>query len=147
MKRFTQCICLILIVAAFFTVPALAAEDGELRASNYFMTNSQYLYKTSNTSFDICFDVTGVGTMEELGASKIILQRSSNGSSWSDVETYTRSAYPEMIDYDTVFHACSIPCDVDVGYYYRIYIRYYAKKGSTSGEFYDYSTSLYLKQG
>lgn len=146
MKRVTQVICTILFIALFLTVPAFAAEAGELRASDFFATNSQYLYKTSDTSFDICFNVTGLGQMDELGASKIIVQRSSNGSSWSDVKTYLKGDYSEMIGYKTIIHGCSIPCDVDAGYYYRIYIRYYAKKGSTSAEFYDYSTSLYLKQ-
>lgn len=144
MRRFTQCVCALLLAAMFFTVPVYAAENGVPRASNYFMTNSQYLYQTSDTSFDICFDVTAVRRMAELGASKVVLQRSTNGSSWTDIKTYRKSDYPEMIDYDTVFHAGSFSYDGEAGYYYRISIRYYAKDSTGTAEFNTYSTNLIL---
>lgn len=144
MKWITQCVCVLLIAALFFTVPVLAAEAGDPRASDYFAANSQYLYQTSATSFDICFDVSALGAMDELGASKIILQKSSNGSTWTDIETFKKSDYPEMIGYKVGIHACSIPYDAEAGYYYRIYIRFYAKKGTSTAEFNTYSLDLKL---
>lgn len=144
MKRVTQCVCVLLIAAFFFTVPAFAAEAGEPRASDYFMSNSQYLYKTSKTSFDICYDVSALGKMDELGASKVILQKSSDGSTWTDIETYKKADYPGMIDHDTIYHAYSFPYEAEAGYYYRMYIRYYAKKGTGIAEFNTYSLDLKL---
>ena len=144
MRRFTQCVCILLLAAVFFTVPVYAAENDMQRASNYFGTNSQYLYQTSDTSFDICFDVTAVRRMEELGASKVVLQRSSDTINWTDIKTYRKADYPEMIDYDTVFHAGSFSYEGDEGYYYRAYVRYYAKDSTGTEEFNTYSTSVTL---
>ena len=88
MKRFTQCICLLLVCAMMFTTTAFAAETVDPRASDFFGASSVYFWNTSGRNYEIWFDVTAVGMMAELGTSKIQVQRSTDESNWTTVRTY-----------------------------------------------------------
>lgn len=139
--RFTRLICFLLIISLVLPVTAFAAED---RASNYFATDSCYLYKTSSTSFQVWFDVTSVGGMDELGTSVITVQRSSDGSAWTDMKTYTKESYSQMITTNAVTHSGYVTYTGTAGYYYRAYIKFYAKKGSGSATLGRYTSKMWL---
>lgn len=139
MKRFTQILCLFLVVAMVCVVPAFAAE----RASVFFMKTSCYLWKTSGTSFQVWFDVTATGGMDKLGASEIVVQRSSDGVNWSNEQTY----YSKTVS-NTGFHTDYVTFNRAVsGNYYRARVTFYAKDGNASGEFTDYTSSIYWTTG
>lgn len=144
MRKLPICLFFTLLITAVLAIPVSAAEYRSVDASDYFMSTELYLRKNSSTQFDICFEATGVGTMDEIGASLIKVQRSSNGSSWSDVKTYTKESYPQLIDKNTTIHNHEEPYSGTQGYYYRAYIEFYAQKGYNVGTLYRYTASIKL---
>ena len=144
MKRFVRCVCFFLAVTMILVTPAFAAEIATPRASNYFAYHSTYLEKTSGTQFDVWFDVTAVGGMDELGTSTIEVQRSSDNVNWTTMKTYTKSSYSQMICEDTCAHADYVTYYGTSGYYYRAYVVFYAKKGSGTAEYSMYTSSIKL---
>lgn len=142
MKRVTQVICLLLILSMTLAIPAFAAE-ASIRASDYFMSHSCYLWKVSDSHFQVWFDVAAIRGMDELGASQIIVERSSNGSDWQTMQTYYKSDYSDMICYNTGSHAgCVDFYNVDPGYLYRARVYFYAKRGNGSGTYIMQTSSI-----
>lgn len=139
MKRVTQVICLILVLSMTLAIPALAAEVSP-RASDYFMSYSHYLWKVSDTHFEVWFEVAAVRGMDELGASEVKVQRSSDGVNWETVQTYSKADYPSMICNNTVGHSSYVDYyDAQPGYYYRARVNYYAKRGTGSASHIGYT--------
>lgn len=142
MKRVTQAICLILILSMTLSIPAYAAESSTW-ASNYFMSYSHYLWKVSDTHFQVWFEVAAVRTMDELGASEVRVQRSSDGVNWETVATYSMDDYSDMICTNTVSHSsCVDYYDAEPGYYYRGRVDYYAKRGNGMASNTKYTSSI-----
>lgn len=146
MKWITKLICLIVAMALLLAVPVAAEEnDGISTYSLYFISWSAYLYKESSTQFDICFDVLARDTMKELGVSWVKVQRSSDGSTWSTIETLTPDDYPEFMAENTSMHMDYILYTATSGYYYRAYMKFYAKNSSGgSGVVYAYTDVVKL---
>lgn len=142
MKKLTQFLCILLVIGLFFVMPVSAIEDGENRASHYFMETNAYLVKTSSTGFEAWFEVTGVDEMDKIGANVVKIQRSYDGEAWTTVATYTKEANPKMIDSNSTYHNFYFAYPAVPGYYYRAYVEFYAKKGSGSGTYYNYSPEL-----
>ena len=133
MKRFTQCICILLVCVMMFTTTAFAAESVEPRGSNFFAASSVYFWNTSGRNYQIWFDVTAVGTMTELGASEIVVQRSTDERNWTTVRTYYKENYSQMTDSNTVGYANCVPFTATAGYSYRAIVMLYARNSSGSG--------------
>lgn len=149
MKRFVQFISLFLILTICLTIPVSATEAVSPWASSYFMSRSAYLWKTSNSAFQVWFDVGAIAGMSELGASIIKIQRSSDNSNWTTMKTYTKEDTPSLIGYNTSNHASHVPTSSSYsgtpGYYYRAYVQFYAKNTSGGCGYYDYyTTSIYI---
>ena len=133
MRRFVRFVCLFLVFASVATIPVFAVENTESRASSYFAYGSAYFTVTSSTELEICFDVTAVGMMDELGASKIVLERSTDGVNWSPVKTYYKGSYSQMVDDDGAFmYSASVPYTYSNGYYYCATVTLYAKQGNNT---------------
>ena len=130
MKRFTQCICMLLVCVMMFSTTAFAAETAESRASAFFTASSVYFWNTSGNNYEIWFDVTSKGTMAELGTSKIQVQRSTDESNWTTVRTYYKEDYSQMIDTTTTHHVDCVPFTATTGYSYRAIVTLYAKNSS-----------------
>lgn len=143
MRKFAQWICILLVFVLVFSTTVCAADVSNGRASNYFAVTSVNLRKVSG-SLEAWFDVTAVGTMEQLGARTVVIQRSSDGNSWSSVKTFTKESYPEMIREDFAAHTCCLTYTPTAGYYYRACVTFYAKKGNGTGELIQYSSSIKL---
>ena len=145
MKKFSQIICLILVCAMCLSTTAIAAENVEPRASNYFWSSSVYFWHTSGNSYQIWFDVTAKSTMQKLGASYIKVQRSTDLTNWSTVSTYDMDDYAQMIKTNTVRHADCVPFSATTGYAYRAVVTLYAKNSSGTGEMNETTTVLDLR--
>lgn len=131
MKRFSQSICIILVMAMVLAMPAHAAGIQDSRASSYFTMSSTYLEPISDTRFEVWFRVTATGTMDELGSSMIIVQRrASSSDDWENDRYYYPDTYTQMIDYDQTTHAACVTYTGSADYEYRAYIELYAKKGT-----------------
>lgn len=138
MKRFSQVICLLLILSVVLVNPVFATENAT-RESGYFGSRLAYLYPTPGTQFQVWIEVVSTSTMDKLGASSITVQRSSDNVNWSNMGTYTMSSYTSLVRSNTTHHEAYITCTGASGYYYRAEVTFYAKKGNGTAE-YDYTT-------
>ena len=143
MKRFIRCTCLLLVLSMMLVFPAFAAEAAP-RASNFFGSSSVYLCNISGTSFEAWFEVTGVRTMDIIGAKTIKIQRSSDGSSWTTVKTFSMDSYSSLVDDNTAGHITGVSYTGSHGYYYRAYIQLYAKKGVNTATMDRYTSKIYI---
>lgn len=135
MKRFSQFVCLVLVLATVLGTTAFAAETVEPRGSNYFASSSVYFWHASGSQYQIWFDVTAKGTMTELGASKIKVERSTDLVNWSPAGTYYKSGNTQMTTTaGTIHYANYIPYTPTTGYAYRAIVTLYAKNSSGTGE-------------
>lgn len=144
MKRFLRCICLLLVLATVISIPVFAAETSEPRSSSFFLRSSVYLGNVSGKSFEAWFEVTGVRTMDIIGAKTIKIQRSSDGSNWTTVKTFSMDTYTSLVDTNTITHAKGVSYTGSSGYYYRAYIQLYAKSGVNTGTMNEYTSSIYI---
>ena len=130
--------------------PCFFYDDGSSRhggrcilpASDYFGSHSVYLTKSSGSQFQVNFSVTAVDQMDKLGANVIKIQRSSDGSNWTDIATYTKEAYPSLVRSNAGIHSGSISYAYNSNYRYRAYIEFYAKKGNGTAYYSDYSAVI-----
>lgn len=144
MKRFIKCICILITLSMLLVIPAMAAELPDARSSSFFMSSSVYLYKTSSKTFEAWFDVTAVRTMDKIGASEIKIQRSTDNENWSTVKTYSMDDYSSMIRENTAGHESYVTYTGSSGYYYRAYIKLYAKDENGSANMNRYTSSIYI---
>lgn len=144
MKRLTQCAIAILLVGCFLVMPVFAVEDQVDRASDYFIKQSAYLSEVSDTEFEVWFDVVATKGMDELGVSAIYVEESPDGSDWTNHKTYTKSEYPELIDYETGFYGTHVTCSGKKGYYYQAQVIFYAKDGKNIGKMPIYTYNIQL---
>ena len=138
MKRFIQLICLLLVLSTILVIPA-TANSSTTWESSYFASRLAYLYPTTGTQFQVWIEVDAIGTMEKLGASSITVQRSSNDSDWTDMKTYTKEAYSNLVVENDFTHETYVTYTGTSGYYYRAKVWFYAKKGNGEAE-YSYTT-------
>ena len=141
MKRFTQLVSLILVFALVLAVPVYAAES---RESAFFIRSSVYLWPTTGNTFEAWFEVTGTSIMEQIGASFIKIQRSSDNTNWRTVATYSKDYYSNLIDRNSGSHSDYITYTGTSGYYYRAYIELYAKNSFGTGYMPRYTSSIYI---
>lgn len=137
MRNWKNMICFALALIFIFSIPVSAAGESNVSSgySLYFHSYSTYLWRISSTEFEVWFEVTARGVMDELGASYIEVQRSTNGTTWTTVATYEPDDYPQMICKNTGMHAECVPYVMTSGYQYRAVVTYYAKSGAGSGTF------------
>lgn len=144
MKRFIRCVCLLLALVIVFPFHAFAAEESSVRASNFFGSSSVYLDQKSSMIFDAWFEVAAVGRMDELGASVIKIQKSADNENWTTMITYTKENNSSLICENTGTHMEHVTYTGVAGYYYRAYIKLYAKKGDDIGVWHRYTESILL---
>ena len=133
MKRLSQIICIILVFAMVFSTTAFAAEVTVPRASNFFAGSSVYFWHVSGNQYQIWFDVTAVGGMDELGTSKITVERSTDLVNWTPVKTYYKSSYPQMTTTTgTGCYVNYVTYNATTGYAYRAVVQLYAKNSTGS---------------
>lgn len=126
-KKLTRLVALLLLVA--LCVAPSTSYAAEARASYYLSSYSAFVYRASGGKLEIWFDVNATGTMDDVGALTIILQSSSDGSTWSHVKTYQYTSYSSMMAHNTY------SLDTHVNYYgastslyYRAYVTVWAGK-------------------
>lgn len=145
MKRAIRIVCLLLIASMLVPTGAMAVENENQRASNYFGSHSVYLHKISSTQFQAWFEVTAVRGMDKLGASTIEIQRSTDKSNWTTVATYEMEDYSNMVASNTGSHQGYVTYTYTRGYYYRAYVELYAKRGTGTAVYDAYTSSLDLR--
>lgn len=145
MSRFIRIVCLLLVFTTLLTTGAMAAENENQRASNYFFSYSVYLHKTSSTQFQAWFEVSAVSGMQKLGARTIEIQRSTDKDNWKTVALYEMENYSNMVASDTSCHEGYVTYTFITGYYYRAYVELYAKNSKGTAVYDTYTSSLDLR--
>ena len=144
MKRWFRCISFLLALSLLLAVPAFAAETVTPRANDYIMRTCVYLDQISGTQFDVWYEVIALGEMEELGAYKIRIQKSSDGESWTTVYTFTQEDEPSMVLENSWAHFGYVTYTGVSGYYYRAKITMFAENSTGRGEVITYTETLRL---
>ncbi len=135
MKVRTRWMNLFLAVCLLAVIPVQAAAAVEPRDSSYFMSHAVHLEKTSDSAFQIWFDVDAVDIMDELGASTIHVYRSADGDSWTKVRTFNKANYLNMTSENAILHFDYVTyTGAWSGYYYRASITFYASLNGSSGQ-------------
>lgn len=116
-----------MIVLCLSSSSASAITTGK-RASDYLDYYSASLYSDGSGEVSVWFDVTGTGTMDEIGALTILLQESSNNSTWSTVKTFRYTDYSNMMEYDSIDCVSGVYYSGNAGRYYRAYVTVWAGK-------------------
>ena len=143
MKLISRIICMAIACAVLFCIPA-AAEEATPYSSAFFISYDSFIDVISSNTFEVWFDVVGAGEMLEIGAKSILIERSSDGEQWTAVKSYLPAAYPQMIHENTGIAYDCVTYTGEPGYYYRAYVRCYAKNSTGSGVRYDYAETVYL---
>lgn len=141
MKRFFRYISLLLVAVMLLTIPAAAAES---RASSYIMSTCVYLNQISSTQFRVWHEVIARGIMDELGASEIRVQESTDGTNWVTVKTYTPADTPNMVAQNTGGYAACVTYTGIAGRYYRARIVLFAENSTGCGEVTTYTEPIRL---
>lgn len=144
MKRWFRYFSFLLAVSVLLAVPVFAAETLTPRASDYIMSTCVYLDQTSSTQFDVWYEVIALGLMDELGAYKIRVQESTNGSDWTTVYTFTQTENPSMATQNSVVHTGYVSYTGVSGRYYRAKITMFAENSTGRGEVITYTETLRL---
>ena len=144
MKNIVRTLCIILVLSLFIAIPAHAETAVEQRGSVFFGSYATDLYKASSTSFEIWFDVdANAAMMDVLGVSEIVVYRSADQQSWTEMRTYDMDDYPEMTTTNAFFYTNYVTYNYATpGYYYTAYITFYAKDSRGIGERYVYTEIL-----
>lgn len=146
MRRFIQIVCLMMVLVTVLSTTAFAAEVPNPRASMFFMSSSVYFWNVSGSQYQIWFDVTAVSGMNELGASQIVVERSTDLVNWTPVKTYYKSSYPQMTTTTTsIGYANYVTYYPASGYAYRAIVTLYAKNSAGTGEMDEVTETLDLR--
>lgn len=112
-------IAMILIVACILPVTTMAVEP---RASDYLLGYSAYVYPAGWGRIQVWFDVTGIDDLDEIGALEIQVFESKDNSTWTWVDTYMHTDYPDMLGYNDFSHSGHIQYNGTIGRYYKAYV-------------------------
>lgn len=130
MKRSIRFFSIALAIVMTLSMSAFVAEAAEERASQFFATYCVYLWEPTNEAW---FEVTALDIMDELGASEIEIQRSTDQNNWTTVKTFVKEDYSQMTKSNKSNYANCVPYTFADGYYYRGVVTLYAKKGNGTG--------------
>lgn len=144
MKLIVKGVSLILVMAILVAVPVSAEEVATPYASAYFASHETYVYVISGNRIGVWFDVVASSKMDELGVSSIVMQKSSDGSTWRDIKTFTPENYSVMLTNNKSYYANGVSYTGTYNYYYRAKVQYYAKKGTGSATYTVYTSPLFL---
>lgn len=118
-------VALLLVIAFLCPISANAVEP---RASYYLDSYSAYTYNAGWYKVQVWISVTGVDYMDEIGALSIKLYESTDNETWTWVETFQFSDYPDMLAYNDYYHMGHVEYQGTIGRYYKAYVCVWAGK-------------------
>lgn len=89
----------------------------------------------------VTVDVSGVGAMDEIGATRIYIYESTDNKNFTKVATYKSEDFPEMIGSGTTYYKTPVTYLGEPGYYYYASVYCYAAKDGGS-DTKNYTTSV-----
>ena len=132
MRKAINSLALLLAITVLLTMPVYAAENDQIMPceSEVLSRYTGYLSVSSGNEIKICFVVMGTQSLDKIGALIIEIQRSSDGESWTTVETYECADYANMMA--TTSYTCGsyVTHYGEYGYYYRAKVTFLGQKGN-----------------
>ena len=125
-KKKPLSILLICLLVFSMAIPASA------RASEYFYRTYVEATDIGNGTIRIKIDIGATKTMQELGATQVIVYEKQSDGSYDPVRTYTRSEYPSLISYNRASHVSYITHYGTPGKSYYALCAFYAKNSTGS---------------
>lgn len=127
-KRTVSGILAVCLISALLCTAALA------RSSAYLDSYRATVTPKSGGRMVVTVDVSGVGTMTEIGATTIYIYESVDNKSFTRVATYEHTDYPEMMGSGTHYYEDPVTYTGTPGYYYFASVYCYAANASGSDE-------------
>lgn len=124
-NRIFRVVAIILIVTCVLPINVMALDS---RASDYLIAYTAYVYPAGWGKVQVWFDVDGVDDMDEIGALNIKLYESRDNETWTLVDTFHFSDYPDMLGYNSFTHYGHVEYNGTIGRYYKAYVCIWAGK-------------------
>lgn len=142
MKHFgKRILCAIFSICMLSGLLCASASATSNRSSAYLDGYRAITTAKSGGRLVVTVDVSGVGSMTQIGATKIYMYESEDGVSFSRVATYKYEDYPDMMGSGTFYYDDAITHYGTPGYYYFASVYCYAANASGSDEK-NYTTSI-----
>ena len=114
------------LLFAILIIISTSAFAMDMRASSRIATSSARVRLDADNNLWVYFSINAVSIMDDIGASKIAIQRYS-GSNWITECTLSPEDEPEMQTTDDIWHYATIPYSPKYsGYSYRAVVNIYA---------------------
>lgn len=128
-SRFIVKLIAIILFVSFctpVTAQATTTETAQPRASAYLWSYTSYICAMGNGDLEIWFEVTGTGTMADIGVLSIAVYESTDGINFTWVGAFRFTDYPNMLWHDIYFcmdhvHYTGVP-----GRYYKALVQVWA---------------------
>lgn len=127
-KCYLRFIIALLIIAITMPCNANAISDITPRASDYLNSYNTYLYRESWGKIQVWFTVTGVNYMDDIGALTVQIYESTDGTTWTWVDTVRHTDQPNMLGHNAVYHSGHVDYRGTIGRYYKAYVTIWAGK-------------------
>lgn len=132
-KRSAQIISLFAAVLLLLgCLPVAQATNTGARASDYFWFTDAWVTPTGHGNFILEFDVSTTDTMQEVGASRIVIYEQQSNGLYKTVKIFTRYNTPDMIDTNSSCNCCRVSYSGTSGTKYYAVITFYAQNASGS---------------
>ena len=129
MRKINKTLALLLVIAMLLSTPVYAAEKDQIMpcSSNILSHYNCSLYVPSENEIQIDFSVIGTRILDQIGVLKIEIQQSTDGESWTTIETFESEDHSNMIVDNRFNHHASITYYGEYGYYYRAKVTFWGK--------------------
>lgn len=146
MRKTIRYLALLLAIMVLLSTTAFAADNDQVmpRESDLVRYYSSRLYVPSGNEIQIWFRVIGVRILDQIGAAKIEIQRSTDTQNWTTVATYTYADHSSMIATDTSVCNSYVSYYGEYGYYYRAKVTFWGQKGGAVYAPTIYTDTIYL---
>ena len=127
---------LILTFATPLSVSAATIPEVNLPNASYYLTSyGGSVNRLGGGAVQVYFSVTSTSSsMAKVGATRIVLEESSDNVNWSGAATYHYSSYPSMMGSGTRYNTTVPAYQGTSGWYYRAYITVWAGTSMTTGD-------------
>ena len=127
-KRLTSGFRVVSLLLAIILILPVSAVAAESRSSLYLHSYTAYIYPAGWGKVQVWFDVDGTNYMDEIGALNIQIYESKDNETWTWVDTFHFSDYPDMLGYNDYSHMGHVEYNGTIGRYYKAYVCVWAGK-------------------
>ena len=121
-KKVLVWVIAILLSVMLMLPTAASATTVQPRASAYLDNYTAYVYLPGNGEVRVYFNVEGTNYMDELGALRIEIYESTDGTNWNWIKTFNQDTTPGMLSYNDDYHSGYVSYSGVAGRYYKAYV-------------------------